>query len=192
MWNTVTFRPTPCPAWDLEALLGHMCDGMAAFEQGLANGAIEFTVPGESDRGNPITIFEQQATTLLDAVATSRPGLDHPLAAIGNQSIPRELLAAAVDRDCSPQLGRRHRLPTTRSDPGAKDWPSISCRSSQSSCPQHCELGLFSTPVTAGGAASPSDRLVGLLGRSPVRRPAMGHGRPCPNVPTQQSTGQTR
>jgi hypothetical protein len=91
--------PTPCELWDLDALLGHVADGLDAFREGLDTRFVELA--GSSNRApepaNPISEVHRRSTALQQIVA-ELPPRGEPIM-IGDRFLTPELLAwvAAIE-----------------------------------------------------------------------------------------------
>src|SRR5579859_2675652 len=59
--------PTPCPDWDLAALLGHLGDSMADLETAIRTGRLELDDPRGPAGDDPVEAVREQAARLLCA-----------------------------------------------------------------------------------------------------------------------------
>jgi uncharacterized protein (TIGR03086 family) len=177
-------RPTPCAAWDLAALLQHVDDSLAALHDGIATGYVSVS-PGPAAHsavssapvdsagvssavgpaGRLITALRHRAGQLLVA-ATSGGGLDRPVA-IADRRLAGSRLAAvgAVEIavhgwDITETCGRRRPIPPALAAGILTIVPGV--------VTSDIRDVRFAAPVLASPHASPSDRLVALLGRNPA------------------------
>jgi uncharacterized protein (TIGR03086 family) len=177
-------RPTPCAAWDLAALLQHVDDSLAALHDGIATGYVSVS-PGPAAHsavssapvssagvssavgpaGRLITALRHRAGQLLVA-ATSGGGLDRPVA-IADRRLAGSRLAAvgAVEIavhgwDITETCGRRRPIPPALAVDILTIVPGV--------VTSDIRDVRFAAPVLASPHASPSDRLVALLGRNPA------------------------
>ncbi len=157
-------RPTPCAAWDLDALLAHMDDALEAFTE-----AADGLVPGSSERraappascAARIGALQAKACSLLGAWAD--PGAARS-ARIGGLRIATTylVLAAALEItvhgwDVASALGRDHRVPddlARRLLPVAASLVSPADRRRR-----------FDDPLACPSAAPAGVRLLARLGR---------------------------
>ena len=159
-------RPTPCPDWDLAALLDHLSDSIGALYEALATGGIAAHAgPGSiGPRSDHVTRLRGQAAWLL--VAAGGPA--GRLVAVGDRTLSAPLLAltGAIEItihgwDIAVACGARRPVP-----PGlaAVLLPLAPLLITPSTRP-----GLFADPVRLPGPACPGDQLVAFLGRRPER-----------------------
>ncbi|HEV3293244.1 MAG TPA: maleylpyruvate isomerase family mycothiol-dependent enzyme, partial [Streptosporangiaceae bacterium] len=67
-------RPTPCPGWDLAALLDHVSDSIGVLHQAItAGGASASAAPPGYPGPDPVTRLRGQAARLLGACAAAGP-----------------------------------------------------------------------------------------------------------------------
>lgn len=157
-------RATPCQGWDLNRLLRHTNDSLAALHEGIDTGCVD-TDPAEEPYGDPADAFRTRATRLLGAWAAPQVERlvdvgDWPLtAAIVARTGALELAvhgwdiaqATGLPRPIPPALAgellhtARHLVPEPR-----------------------YRKPLFGLPVEAPPYADASDRLVAFLGRDPA------------------------
>jgi uncharacterized protein (TIGR03083 family) len=103
--------PTPCRGWDLDMLLRHSCESLAALAEGFASGCVR--LPAEVDAGaadeatadggavrdavraeaaaGPVELFVDRACCLLDGWAAS----GWPAVAVGGWPLAIDVVAAA-------------------------------------------------------------------------------------------------
>ena len=160
-------QPTPCRDWDLAALLRHTSDSLTALHEGLATGYVSL------DRGGPPTsgpdglamTFQDRAAQLRAAVQT---GGQHDIA-IASRHVAAAVVTAVgaieitvhgwdIAVACGQQRSRP--IPADLARGVLEIVPLVvngTTRGSQ-----------FAAPVSVPALASPSDRLVALLGRDPA------------------------
>jgi uncharacterized protein (TIGR03086 family) len=177
--------PTPCPEWDLRALLGHLSESMADLEAGIRTGHLglnptDLTDPTDpADPGaqanpwapeDPVEVLRDRAAELL--CATYGFGGPGRFVAVGGLPVPAGLVActgaieiAVHGWDVSAARGRGRPIPHALATRMLGLCPLVVTG----------REGLFAGPVQVPAQASPCDRLVGYLGRDPdnPRKPRM-------------------
>jgi uncharacterized protein (TIGR03086 family) len=163
--------PTPCRAWDLEALLDHLGDSI-----GVLRGALSGTgaPPGYPSPGpDPVARLRGQAAGLLAACAAAGPA-DRRVA-IWDRELTASMLTvigaieiAVHGWDISVACGALRPVPPVLA---AVLLPIAPLLITPGSRP-----GLFAEPVRLSGPACPGDQLVAFLGRQPRRSAAPGPG----------------
>jgi uncharacterized protein (TIGR03086 family) len=158
--------PTPCADWDLAALLAHLAGSMADLETAIRTGHLDLD-PGElpapdHDGGDPVEALRDQAANLMFACyAHHGPGR---FVLVGDLPLPAGIVActgaveiAVHGWDVSAARGRGVPIP-----------PALAIRMLRL-CPLLVagREGLFGAPVQVPDQASPCDRLVAYLGRTP-------------------------
>ena len=160
-------RPTPCSDWDLQALLGHVNDSLAALCEGIDTGRIGPDPAADDGHGlavDPAATFRDRARRVLGAWTSA--GRHDQLIAI----VDRPLLASVVAGtgaielavhgwDISRACGQHRPIPATL----ASDLLTI-CPLLVTQATRHPQFG---APVAVSPLASASDRLVAFLGRHP-------------------------
>ncbi|HEX6676470.1 MAG TPA: TIGR03086 family metal-binding protein [Actinomycetes bacterium] len=163
-------RPTPCGEWDLRGLLHHLNDALAALHEAAEGGrvALDPAALGAGAAADPVRTFRERAARLLGAwtgaVGDDRVVVveDLPLAAgmvAGIGAIELAVHGWDVARAC----GRRRPIPDALAAALLELCPLL--------VPARARAPLFAARVTVAPSASPSDRLVALLGRDPVAAP---------------------
>jgi uncharacterized protein (TIGR03086 family) len=158
-------RPTPCAAWDLAALLEHVGDSLAALHDGIAAGRVGLDraalTPANPDL---VATLRDRAGRLL-ATSAAAEGLDLPVA-IADRWLPGTRLAAvgAVEIavhgwDVGAACRERQPIPPVLASRILAIIPLV-----VTDVTRHAR---FAAPVTAAPRASPGDRLIALLGRTP-------------------------
>lgn len=159
-------RPTPCRGWNLDMLLAHASESLAALHDGTVTGHVAL-IPAAPDRGpaaDPARAFRDQAGRLLAARAATgrrRQALDIgglPLPAIAMECTGA-IEIAVHGWDISQACGQRSQIPDTLAATLLAIAPLL--------IPETGRHPLFSPPVRPTAQASPGDRLVAFLGRKP-------------------------
>jgi uncharacterized protein (TIGR03086 family) len=158
-------RPTPCRGWNLDMLLSHASESLAALHDGAVTGHLA-VIPGAPDAAaaaDPARAFRDRAGRLLAAQATAgrRRALD-----IGDLRLPAVAMecAGAIEVavhgwDISQACGRRRPIPDALAGSLLAIAPLL--------IPETGRHPLFGPPVTPAASASAGDRLVAYLGREP-------------------------
>jgi uncharacterized protein (TIGR03086 family) len=186
-------RPTPCRDWDLAALLRHANDSLAALHEGLARGyvSLDRTGPAPSQQPNGdraagdqaagdqavslTAIFRDRAARLLAAAGTG--GHDdiavadrHVAAVIVTAVGAIEIAVHGWDVAAACGHGRSRPIPAELASGVLEIIPLVVTGATRGS--------QFAAPVSLPPLASPSDRLIALLGRDPAAPgPARGPSR---------------
>ncbi|XRQ05282.1 maleylpyruvate isomerase family mycothiol-dependent enzyme [Actinomadura welshii] len=154
-------RRTPCASWDLEMLLLHLRDSLAALYEGVSLGRIEMR-PVSTDRDDdPVSAVRVCAVRLLRASG----GLGR--VEIGDRSLEVGMMAAAGavevavhGWDIAQASGERRPFPPGLADELLEICPFV--------VPESHRRPLFAEPVDAGPGAGAGERLVAHLGRRPL------------------------
>jgi uncharacterized protein (TIGR03086 family) len=170
-------RPSPCRGWNLEMLLRHATESLAALHDGTVTGHVAL-IPAAPDRdpaADPARIFGDQAGQLLAARATTCRG--RQVLVIGDLPLPAIAMecAGAIEIavhgwDISQACGQRRPIPDALAATLLGIAPLL--------IPETGRHSLFGPPVTAPAQASPGDRLVAFLGRHPRPQPRADPGPP--------------
>jgi uncharacterized protein (TIGR03083 family) len=136
---------TPCPGWDVRALVRHLVDGLRV----LAGGRSGREAPPADD---PVAAFTEVACLLL--MRCHGPACDDTAAAVGAIEI------AVHTWDVTRACGCTRPVP----DLIAGDLLALAPRV----VPAALRPALFAVPVRLSGEATPGDRLVAFLGRRPA------------------------
>jgi uncharacterized protein (TIGR03086 family) len=178
-------RPTPCRDWDLAGLLRHANDSLAALHEGLASGYVSLGRTGPAarkqangdraagDQAVSLTaIFHDRAARLLAAAGTGRHddiavADRHVAAAIVTAVGAIEIAVHGWDVAAACGHGRSRPIPAELASGVLEIIPLVVTGATRGS--------QFAAPVSVPPLASPSDRLVALLGRDPA---APGPARP--------------
>lgn len=154
-------RPTPCASWDLERLLLHLRDSLAALYEGLSLGRVGTEPEPPGLEGDPVSAVRVRAVRLLRA--TGAPGRVR----VGDRDLAGGLVAAAGavevavhGWDIAQATGRRTGLPPDLADALLGLGPLV--------VPEP-RRPLFAEPAEPGPDAGPGERLVAFLGRRPLR-----------------------
>jgi uncharacterized protein (TIGR03086 family) len=158
-------RPTPCRGWDLEMLLRHANESLAAFHEGIGDGRVGL-VPGAAE-GEPAAdlarVFRDRAGRLRCAWASAgrRRRVVYiagcPLAASTMEGVAA-LEIAVHGWDMSQACGHRRPIP----QPLAADLLTLA----PLLVPETGRHPLFAAPAAVPPGAGPSDRLAAFLGRA--------------------------
>ncbi|HEX6521583.1 MAG TPA: TIGR03086 family metal-binding protein [Streptosporangiaceae bacterium] len=162
-------RPTPCRCWNLDMLLRHSSESLAALHEATATGHVAL-IPATPDRdpadpADPARTFRDRAARLLAARATA--GRRHQVLEIGDLPLPAVAIdcAGAIEIavhgwDISQACGQNRPIPDTLAAGLLAIAPLL--------IPETGRASLFSPPVAAIAQAGPGDRLVAYLGRKPT------------------------
>ncbi|MEV3921064.1 maleylpyruvate isomerase family mycothiol-dependent enzyme [Actinomadura coerulea] len=162
-------HPTPCAAWDLNTLLLHVGDSLAAVHEGLTAGRVGIRPVAADLGGDPVSALRVRAVRVLrhTMASSGRPGVGAETAAIGDRCLPvaavtgaGALEAAVHGWDVAQATGARRPIPADL----AADLLDVS----RTLAPPRGRLPLFCEPVEPGPRASAGDRLVAFLGRRPM------------------------
>jgi uncharacterized protein (TIGR03086 family) len=169
-------QPTPCTQWDLRTLLAHLGESMADLEAGLRTGQLgleprnpgDRTAPPETAPGDPVEILRDRAAELLYATYCS--GTPGQFVTVGALPVPAGVVVctgaveiAVHGWDVAAARGCYGPIPASLATRLLRLCPLLIAG----------REGLFADPVEVPGQASPGDKLVGFLGRSPEHpRPA--------------------
>jgi uncharacterized protein (TIGR03086 family) len=146
-------RPTPCQGWDLRMLLRHVCESVAALQEGLDTGRVALC-PGSDDEAaaDPTAIFRARAIRLLDAwTNAARHGRDIDIA---DQQLADTVMAGAGALET---CGHQQPIPLDL----AVELLAIASLL----VPETNRHPLFAAPVAVPRTAEPSERLLAFLGR---------------------------
>jgi uncharacterized protein (TIGR03086 family) len=163
----VLCRPTPCTDWDVRQLLDHVNDSLDALCEGAQCGHIG-RAPGIGDGdatpADQVIAFRDRASRLLSACGTA--GQHDRVISVGDMPLTVRIMAgvgavevAAHGWDISQACGRCRPIPPAL----ATDLLAVA----EVFVPRAGRRCLFAVPVAVPAQASPSDRLVAFLGRSP-------------------------
>jgi uncharacterized protein (TIGR03086 family) len=177
-------RPTPCRGWNLEMLLRHASESLAALHEATVTGHVALTsaAPDRDPAADPVRAFRDRAARLLAARATA--DRRHRVFDIGDLPLPVIAVecAGAIEIavhgwDVSQACGQNRPVPDALAVSLLAIAPLL--------IPETGRHPQFSAPVTAAAQAGPGDRLVAYLGRKPLTPPQSSrlHGetarRPC-------------
>lgn len=157
--------PTPCTAWNLRGLLDHLIDSLDALCEGLDAEHI-CADPVAAPATDPVAAFRANAARLVGACSAA--GRGGSVVTVLDRSLTTRTVAIAgaievavhgwdVARACGP----------ARPIPGALAGELLRCGPLVVTACARDEL--FAPAVTVSDGDSPSDRLVGYLGRDPRR-----------------------
>jgi uncharacterized protein (TIGR03086 family) len=159
--------PTPCAGWDLQALLRHLADSMAAVTEAVGAGSVG-PAPPRCPGGDPVRLLRDRAAELLCAWFES--GDEDAVITVGGLRMPAWMVVGtgAVEItvhgwDVFAASGHGRVVPDDLARPLYRLSPRLVA----------VRAGLFGEPVAVPPCASAGDRLVAYLGRDPGewRRP---------------------
>jgi uncharacterized protein (TIGR03086 family) len=159
-------RPTPCQGWNLEMLLRHAAESLAALHDATVTGRVAL-ISATADRDPPADlagIFRDRAGRLLAARATA--GRRHQVLAVGDLPLPAIAVegAGAIEIavhgwDMAQACGQDRPIPDALAASLLAIAPLL--------IPETGRHPQFGPPVTAAAPVGPGDRLVAYLGRKP-------------------------
>jgi uncharacterized protein (TIGR03086 family) len=175
-------RPTPCAGWDLKELLCHVNESLAALHQGADGGRIDLS-PSSGEDGPPseriedlVAAFREGAQSMLDH--WSRLEVTGGALEVAGHPIASDMVAiigaveiAVHGWDICESRGRDRPIPARLALEMLRWIPLI--------IDNVLRHTLFAAPVPISPLASPSDRLVAFLGRSPRGRAGAGRLSSC-------------
>ena len=159
-------RPTPCRGWNLDMLLRHASESLAALHDGTVSGRVAL-IPDASDRdeaGDPLQTFRDRSGRLLAAQATA--GRRCQAFDVGDRRLPAITMecAGAIEIavhgwDISAACGQHRPIPDVLAVALLAIAPLL--------IPETGRHPLFGPPVSLPAHAGPGDQLVAFLGRRP-------------------------
>jgi uncharacterized protein (TIGR03086 family) len=158
--------PTPCRGWNLDMLLRHTSESLAALHDGVVTGSIGLipSPPDHAPAAAPAGAVRAGAGRLLAARATT--GHRRQVLDVGDLPLPAVALecAGAIEIavhgwDISRACGQRRPVPESLAIALLAVAPLL--------IPEGGRHPLFGPPVAVTARASPGDRLVAFLGREP-------------------------
>jgi uncharacterized protein (TIGR03086 family) len=159
--------PTPCADWDLGTLLGHLSDSMADLETAIRTGHLDLERPAGPTAVSPaadvpVEVLRDQAAQLL--CASYCYGGPDRFVAVGGLPVPAGLVACAGAVEIAV-----HGWDASAARGGVSPIPAALATRMLQLCPLLVagREDLFAVPVEVPAQASPGDRLVGYLGRTP-------------------------
>ena len=165
---------TPCPEWDLGALLHHMSDGLAALQGAAELGEVPMRTCVPADGSIEIVrTLRRQACSLLGAWSEADADAAGDVVVVGNRPLPTMLLgsAGAVEItvhgwDVAWACGRAVLPPASLAEELLELAPLLVRAGDRP--------GRFAAPRTVSLLAAPGERLLAFFGR-PARAPQPGH-----------------
>ena len=162
-------RSTPCPAWDLAMLLGHLTDSAGVLHEAVRAGRVGTSAaPGGAD---PVPRLRRQLAEPLGCAAAAGPA-DRPVAVRD-----RELTASMVAVTGAIEItahGWDIGVACGRTQPVPPGLATAALAAARLLIPPDARPGLFADPVALPGPACPGDELIAFLGRRPVRGDSRG------------------
>jgi uncharacterized protein (TIGR03086 family) len=174
-------RPTPCRGWNLDMLLRHASESLAALHEGTVARHIAL-IPAAPDRAaaaDPARTFQDRAGRLLAAQVTADgrccPDIgDLPLPAFAMECAGA-IEIAVHGWDISQACGQHRPIPDALAASLLAIAPLL--------IPETGRHPLFGPPVAPTAHASPGDRLIAYLGREPsTSRLAPDHSLPAESL----------
>jgi uncharacterized protein (TIGR03086 family) len=160
-------RPTPCRGWDLEILLRHANESVAALHECIDAGCLGLApADGAGDLAADLArIFRDRARRLLDAWTSA--GRQRRVIYIAGWPLAASAMEAAGaieiavhGWDISQACGSRRPIPRALAADLLAIAPLL--------VPETGRDPLFAAPVTVAPGSGPSDRLAAFLGRTPL------------------------
>jgi len=162
--------PTPCSEWDLRTLVHHLNDALDVLAEGIDTRCIGLDSPNEGymDRpGDPGATFAARARTLRQT-QTSRGRSDRPIT-IGGHPLTTITFVGTLAIEIAV-----HGWDVSQASGQARPIPATLANSLLALCPlvvnNITRHPLFAPGIALPSQASPSDRLVALLGRVPMNQ----------------------
>lgn len=161
-------RVTPCPEWDLAALLWHLDDALVAMLETVTGGRVELPEAGGAlpPAADPVDALRSHARELVGAC--SRAERVRPAVAIAGLTVSTALVAttgaievAVHGWDVAQACGRHRPLPPVLATDLLEIVPLFVTDADRP--------GRFAAAVELPRGASPADRLIAFLGRNPHR-----------------------
>jgi uncharacterized protein (TIGR03086 family) len=159
-------RPTPCWGWNLEMLLRHAGESLAALHDAAVTGHVAL-ISATAERGTAADLvgaFRDRAGMLLAARAAADRGRE--VLAVGDLPLPAVAVecAGAIEIavhgwDIAQACGRNRPIPDALAASLLDIAPLL--------VPETGRHPQFGPPVTAAAQAGPGGRLVAYLGREP-------------------------
>ena len=156
--------PTPCPGWDLETLLDHLCDSIGVLHEALATGGVAASAAPSRHAPDPVARLHDQSARLLAAAGEERA---ESLVLIGDRALTASIVAVTGaieitvhgwDIFAACGVGR----------PVPPDLAAALLPAAVVLIPPETRPGLFAAPVRLPGPASPGDEFIAFLGRWPA------------------------
>ena len=158
-------RPTPCSEWDVQALLVHMLGSIDAFRAHAARTPAAET-PAREVSDNVLEVYDEATSAALETWRA--PGaLDGEVTLGVGISVPADLAAGISTADCLVHGWDLRRALGGELELDPELAEHVLAISSSVVTPDFRGPNTFGPEVTVGSEASPTDRLVGFLGRQP-------------------------
>lgn len=160
-------RRTPCEGWDLEMLLLHLRDSLAALHDALRHGRVGLAPEPPAPDEDLVSAVRVRAVRLLRASMSAERPVPPERVDIGDRHLDGDLMAAAGaievavhGWDIAQASGQRSPVPPALAEALLTICPLVVPES-----PRH---PLFAEPVEPAFGAAAADRLVAFLGRRPL------------------------
>ncbi|WP_433287107.1 TIGR03086 family metal-binding protein [Pseudonocardia sp. CA-142604] len=153
--------PTPCPGWDVRALVAHLTDSVTV----LAGARTPSRAPADPD--DPVPAFTEAVCLLLTRLprrASRASGASgHPKSTAELATAVGAVEVAVHGWDVARACGSTRPVPAVIAMDLLELVPAL--------VPSGARSGLFGAPVRVPPGAPPGDRLVAFMGRSPAWAP---------------------
>jgi uncharacterized protein (TIGR03086 family) len=157
-------RPTPCPDWDLEALLVHLGDSIGGLTEAISGAsAAPPDYPGPA--ADPVARLRGQAAGLLDAMAAAGPAGRR--VAIRDRELTVSMVAATGALEITVH-GWDIWVACGAGRPVPPGLAAVLLPIAPLLISPGIRPGLFADPVRLPGPACPGDQLVAFTGRQLV------------------------
>lgn len=163
-------QPTPCSQWDLQMLLEHASESVAALHEGLDRGRVDlFSTVADDIAADPASLFRARLTRLVDNWTASDAAARR--VAIADRVLPLSLAASAAAVEIAvhgwdiAQASGHHR-------PIPPDLAPDLLATSALLLSDGNRHPLFAPPIPVPVPASPGAALLAFLGRSVTSHPS--------------------
>jgi uncharacterized protein (TIGR03086 family) len=163
--------PTPCAGWDLQTLLEHVAESMAALLEALTDGCVgpPRAAPLLGRSGDPLPAVRHRATDLLAACAAAGHGADHGADHGEAVLVGDRVLAARTLTWVGAVELAVHGWDVARACGADRPIPAGLARNLLAIVPlvvsDETRPGRFAPPGPTPPDATPGDRLLAFLGR---------------------------
>jgi uncharacterized protein (TIGR03086 family) len=158
-------RPTPCPEWDLRALLHHVADSLAALHEAIADCHVTMRPP-DAESADPVVLIRDRARRVLEVWAAVDGGGDRPVT-VGGCPLRTDVVAcvgaieiAVHGWDIYQACGPPRPIPPVLAADLLELAPAFVTDAERPA--------RFAAPVPTPPEANDADRLLAFLGRHPT------------------------